>query len=56
MMASATLRLIFGARRAITFGTDRGYDVADFVEECRTLNVRPQVAQIRLPKLLTLPA
>lgn len=31
--------------RAITLGADRGYDVADFVEELRTLNVRPHVAQ-----------
>ena len=30
---------------AITLGTDRGYDAADFVEELRTLNVRPHVAQ-----------
>ena len=26
-------------------GADRGYDAADFVEELRTLNVRPHVAQ-----------
>lgn len=31
--------------RAITLGADRGYDSADFVEELRTLNVRPHVAQ-----------
>ena len=31
--------------RAITLGTDRGYDAADFVEELRTMNVRPHVAQ-----------
>jgi len=31
--------------RAITIGADRGYDAADFVEELRTLNVRPHVAQ-----------
>jgi transposase len=30
---------------AITLGADRGYDAADFVEELRTLNVRPHVAQ-----------
>jgi len=30
---------------AITLGTDRGYDAADFVEELRTLNVRPHVAR-----------
>ena len=29
----------------ITLGADRGYDTADFVEELRTLNVRPHVAQ-----------
>jgi len=31
--------------RAISLGADRGYDAADFVEELRTLNVRPHVAQ-----------
>jgi transposase len=31
--------------RAITLGADRGYDAAGFVEELRTLNVRPHVAQ-----------
>ena len=31
--------------RAITLGADRGYDAADFVEEVRTLTVRPHVAQ-----------
>src|SRR6516164_1402457 len=31
--------------RAITLGADRGYDAAEFVEELRTLNVRPHVAQ-----------
>lgn len=31
--------------RAITLGADRGYDTADFIEELRTLNVRPHVAQ-----------
>ena len=31
--------------RAVTLGGDRGYDSADFVEELRTLNVRPHVAQ-----------
>ena len=31
--------------RAITLGADRGYDAADFVEELRTLNVGPHVAQ-----------
>ena len=32
---------------AITLGADKGYDAADFVEELRTLNVRPHVAQKR---------
>jgi transposase len=44
----AALEMIepFGERpRAITLGADRGYDAADFVEELRTLNVRPHVAQ-----------
>ena len=31
--------------RAITLGADRGYDAADFVEELRTMNVRPHVAR-----------
>ena len=31
--------------RAITLGADKGYDAADFIEELRTLNVRPHVAQ-----------
>jgi transposase len=30
---------------AITLGADRGYDAADFIEELRTMNVRPHVAQ-----------
>ena len=30
---------------AVTLGADRGYDAAEFVEELRTLNVRPHVAQ-----------
>lgn len=34
-----------GRPRAITLGADRGYDAADFVEELRTMNVRPHVAQ-----------
>ena len=33
--------------RAITLGADKGYDAADFVEELRTMNVRPHVAQKR---------
>jgi len=31
--------------RAITLGADRDYDARDFVEELRTLNVRPHVAR-----------
>jgi IS5 family transposase len=31
--------------QAITLGADRGYDAADFVEELRTINVRPHVAR-----------
>jgi transposase len=30
---------------AITLGGDKGYDAADFVEELRTINVRPHVAR-----------
>jgi transposase len=30
---------------AVTLGADKGYDAADFVEELRTRNVRPHVAQ-----------
>jgi DDE family transposase len=30
---------------AITLGADKAYDAADFIEELRTLNVRPHVAQ-----------
>ena len=30
---------------AITLGADKGYDAADFVEELRTMNVRPHMAQ-----------
>jgi transposase len=29
----------------ITLGADKGYDAADFVEELRTMNVRPRVAR-----------
>ena len=32
---------------AVTLGADKGYDAADFVEELRTMNVRPHVAQKR---------
>ena len=31
--------------RPVTLGADRGYDAADFVNELRTLHVRPHVAQ-----------
>jgi transposase len=31
--------------RAVTLGADKGYDAADFVEELRTMNVRPHVTQ-----------
>jgi transposase len=31
--------------RAITLGADKGYDAADFLEELRTINVRPHVAR-----------
>jgi hypothetical protein len=31
--------------RAITLGADRGYDATGFIEELRSLNVRPHVAQ-----------
>ena len=31
--------------KSVTLGADRGYDAADFVNELRTLNVRPHVAQ-----------
>ncbi|MDB5395101.1 MAG: transposase family protein, partial [Rhodospirillales bacterium] len=30
---------------AITLGADKGYDAADFIEELRTMNARPRVAQ-----------
>jgi IS5 family transposase len=30
---------------AITLGADKGYDAGDFVEELRTINVRPHVAR-----------
>ncbi len=31
--------------RPVTLGADRGFDAADFVNELRTLNGRPHVAQ-----------
>lgn len=36
---------VAGRPRAITLGADKGYDAADFVEELRTINVRPHVAR-----------
>ena len=39
--------------RAITLGADKGYDAADFVEESRTMNVRPHVAQKRATRRST---
>jgi transposase len=44
----AALEMIAGVAappRAVTLGADKGYDAADFVEELRTINVRPHVAQ-----------
>jgi IS5 family transposase len=32
-------------QRAIALGADKGYDAADFVEELRTMDVRPRVAR-----------
>jgi hypothetical protein len=29
----------------VTLGADKGYDAADFVNELKTMNVRPHVAQ-----------
>ena len=31
--------------RPVTLGADKGYDAADFVNECRSMNVRPHVAR-----------
>ena len=31
--------------RAITLGADKGYDTSDFVNELRSMNVRPHVAR-----------
>ncbi len=31
--------------RAVTLGADKGYDAADFIEELRTINVRPHIAR-----------
>ena len=40
--------------RPVTLGADKSYDAADFVNECRSMKVRPHVAYnlVRLPKLL----
>jgi transposase len=42
--ALVMLEGITGQHR-VTVGADKGYDTADFVAECRHLNVTPQVAQ-----------
>jgi IS5 family transposase len=42
--ALAMLERLGGTAR-ITVGADRGYDTADFVEDCRGLGVSPHVAQ-----------
>src|SRR5205085_3791887 len=51
---SGQCRTVGGARviegvadrsRAVTLGADKGYDAADFVEELRTINVRPHGAR-----------
>ena len=34
-----------GGLQRVTVGADKGYDTADFVAECRNLNVTPHVAQ-----------
>src|SRR5216683_1439854 len=31
--------------RAVTLGADKGYDAADFIDELRTINVRPHIAR-----------
>ncbi len=43
----AALEMIEGAgrKRRITLGADKGYDTADFVEECRMRNTTPHIAQ-----------
>src|SRR5271157_4251379 len=42
--ALAMLEQIAGTKR-VTVGSDRGFDTADFISECRHLQVTPQVAQ-----------
>lgn len=43
--ALAMIELRADRAAAVTLGADRGYDAADFVNELRTLDVRPHVAQ-----------
>jgi transposase len=45
LAALAMIEPLADRPRALTLGADRGYDAADFVEELRTLNVRPHVAR-----------
>lgn len=33
--------------RSVTLGADRGYDAADFVNELRSMNVRPHVVRLK---------
>jgi len=45
-LAALAMIEVHGDRpRAITLGADKGYDAADFVEELRTMGVRPHVAR-----------
>ena len=45
-LAALAMIEVHGNRpRAITLGADKGYDAADFVEELRTMGVRPHVAR-----------
>src|SRR5882762_8749893 len=43
LIVDARLTRVSG--HAVTIGADKGYDAADFVEELRTINVRPHVAR-----------
>jgi transposase len=45
LAALAMIRGFADRPSAITLGGDKGYDATDFVEELRTINVRPHVAQ-----------
>jgi transposase len=45
LAALAMIQGVADRPSAITLGGDKGYDAADFVEELRTINVRPHVAQ-----------